>query len=160
MHTNDTTNHQGDTPKEETTQPHRRRSNRRPALGFPPVLEMAKSEQHQDNASKEVTAPVGVAVVRITLGFRLGPAADPNAMGHAEKSRLWTHRRREASRRCRRGEGELTTVPPRSTETWARRRKSSCRHWQAASAATTPTPRAHRTAQHKAVPLGATSTAA
>jgi hypothetical protein len=59
-----------------------------------------------------VTTPAGVAVVCITLGFRPGPTVDPNAIGHAEKSRLWTHRRQEMSRRCRRGEGELATVPP------------------------------------------------
>jgi hypothetical protein len=112
MYTNDTTNHQGDAPKEETTQPRRRRLNRRSDLGFSLVLEAGKSEQRQDNASKEVTAPAGVAVVRITLGFRPGPAVDPNATGHGEKSRLWTHCRREASRRCRHSEVELTTVPP------------------------------------------------
>jgi hypothetical protein len=147
MHINDSTNHQGDTPKEKTTQPCHRRPNRRPALGFPPVLEAGKSEQRQDNASKEVTAPAGVAVVRITMGFRPGPAVNPNAMGHTEKSHLWTHRRREASRRCRRGEGELTTVPPRSTETWAGRRESSRRQ-----PAPPRRPRLALTAQHSTKP--------
>jgi hypothetical protein len=69
-------------------------------------------------------------------------------MGHAEKSHLWTHPQREASRRCRHGEVELTTVPPRSTETWARRRESSRRHLLAAGTATASTARAHRTTQH------------
>jgi hypothetical protein len=88
MHTNDTTNHQGDAPKEEMTQPRHRRPNQRPALEFPLVLEAGKSEQRQDNDSKEVMAPAGVAIVRTTLGFRPGLAVDPNTMGHAEKSRL------------------------------------------------------------------------
>jgi hypothetical protein len=92
------------------------------------MLVAEKSEQRQDNASKEVTEPAGVAVVRIMLGFRPDPTVDPNAMGHAKKSHLWTHHRREASQRCRRGKKELTTVPPRSTETWAGRRESSRRH--------------------------------
>jgi hypothetical protein len=33
------------------------------------VLEAGKNEQRQDNASNEVTALAGVAVVRITPGF-------------------------------------------------------------------------------------------
>jgi hypothetical protein len=45
-------------------------------------------------------------------GLSPWPCRRPSAMGHAEKSHLWTHRRREASRRCRRGERELTTSPP------------------------------------------------
>jgi hypothetical protein len=42
------------------------------------VLEAGKNEQRQDDASKEVMAPAGVAVVCITLGFCPGPAIDPN----------------------------------------------------------------------------------
>jgi hypothetical protein len=60
----------------------------RSALGFPLVLEAEENEQRQGDASKEVTAPTGFAVVRITSGFRPGPAVHPNAMGHATKSRL------------------------------------------------------------------------
>jgi hypothetical protein len=65
----DSTNHLGDTPKEETTQLRRCRPNRSPVLGFAPVLEAGKNEQRHDNASKEVTAPVGVALVRFMQGF-------------------------------------------------------------------------------------------
>jgi hypothetical protein len=51
---NDTTSHQGDAPKKETTQPRRRRLIRRLALGFAPVLEAGK--KRQDNASKRCHA--------------------------------------------------------------------------------------------------------
>jgi hypothetical protein len=33
------------------------------------LVEAGKNEQRHDDASKEVTAPAGVAVVRITQGF-------------------------------------------------------------------------------------------
>jgi hypothetical protein len=66
MRTKDSMNHLGDAPTEETMQPHRRCPNRSPALGFPPVLEAGKNEQRHDDASKEVTAPAGVALVCIT----------------------------------------------------------------------------------------------
>jgi hypothetical protein len=42
-----------------------------------PGSRAGKNEQRQDDASKEVTAPVGIAVVCIMLGFCPGP--DPNA---------------------------------------------------------------------------------
>jgi hypothetical protein len=41
------------------------------------VLEAWKNEQRQDDASKEVTALVGVAVVRITPGFHPGLLSTP-----------------------------------------------------------------------------------
>jgi hypothetical protein len=43
------------------------------------VLDTGKNEQRQDDASKEVTALEGVAVVRITMGFHPDPAIDRNA---------------------------------------------------------------------------------
>jgi hypothetical protein len=69
MRTKDSTNHLGDAPKEEMVQARRRCPNRSPALGFPPLVEAGKNEQRHDDASKEVTVPVGVAIVRITQGF-------------------------------------------------------------------------------------------
>jgi hypothetical protein len=62
-------NHLGDAPKEGTTHTRRRRPNQSPALGFPPVVETGKNEQRHDDASKKVTAPVGVAVVHIMQAF-------------------------------------------------------------------------------------------
>jgi hypothetical protein len=53
------------------------------------VLEVGKNEQRQDDASKKVTAPADIVVVRITPGFHPGPAVDPNAMGFAAKSRAF-----------------------------------------------------------------------
>jgi hypothetical protein len=43
-----------------------------------------KNNQHHDDASKEVTAPAGVAIICITQGFRPDLSSIPNAIGHAE----------------------------------------------------------------------------
>jgi hypothetical protein len=68
MHTKDSTNHLGNS-KEETIQA-RRRPNRSPALGFPPLVEAGKNEQRHDDASKKVTAPTGIAIIRLTQGHK------------------------------------------------------------------------------------------
>jgi hypothetical protein len=47
----------------------RRCPNGSPALGFPSVVEAGKNEQRYEDASKEVTTPAGVAVVRFMQGF-------------------------------------------------------------------------------------------
>jgi hypothetical protein len=65
MRTKDSTNHLGDAPKEEMMQL-RRSPNRSLAPGFPPVVEAGKNEQCHNDASKKVTVPAGIAIVRFT----------------------------------------------------------------------------------------------
>jgi hypothetical protein len=91
MHTKDSTNHLDDAHKEETMQLHRHYPSRRPALVFPPVFEAGKNEQHHDDASKEVMAPVGIAIVRTMQGFHPSHIVDSTAIRHAARSHLWNH---------------------------------------------------------------------
>jgi hypothetical protein len=84
----------------------RRRPNRSPALGFPTMLEAGKNKQCHDDASKEVTAPAGVTVVRITQSFhpalmstptpsdtlQESPLSSPLTRSELEKARARCHR--------------------------------------------------------------------
>jgi hypothetical protein len=55
----------------------RRPPNRSLALGFSLVVEAGKNEQRHDDASKEVTAPAGVAVIRFMQGFHPALSSTP-----------------------------------------------------------------------------------
>lgn len=62
--------------------------------GFPPVLEAGKNGQCHDDASKEVTAPAGVAVVSFTQGFLPTLPSAPTPITQ-QGAAFWPHRRRE-----------------------------------------------------------------
>jgi hypothetical protein len=90
--TEDSTNHLDDASNEGMTQTRRRRPIRRPDLGFPPVFEVGKHGQSHDDASKEVTAPAGVAVVSFTQGFLLALPSTPT-IGYAQQgAAFWPQR--------------------------------------------------------------------
>lgn len=101
------------------------------------MLEAGKNGQCHDDASKEVTAPTGVAVVRFMQGFRPGPAVDPNAHEHAARSRLDLTADERRARMPSAQQEALTTVspPPKQGldgEDPARRRLAGRRHHQGA----------------------------
>jgi hypothetical protein len=80
-----------------TTQLRYRRPNRSPALGFPLVVEVGKNEQRHDDASKEVTAPADVVVVRFTHGFHpaLSSTPTPSDMFQGVAFGLTTDKKRD-----------------------------------------------------------------
>ena len=69
----------------------------KPGSRFPPVLEAGKHGQRRDDASMDVAAPVGVAVVRFKQGFLPALPSTPTSIGYTQQGPPFGHHRREAS---------------------------------------------------------------
>ena len=97
------------------------------------MFEAGKHAQRHDNASKEVTAPSGVAVVSFMQGFHPGPVVNPSPIGHAQQGANFDHRGREAKPNVVSRAGDVapcltTTKRGLDGEDPARRRLAGRRH--------------------------------